>query len=111
GVLRQVREGDRHRGACARRRRIQVLAQETQARSGCHGDAARCDERRGAREAAVGRERRLSMGKVLLGLLAAGKLGKVALTGGTMLLSVIAYAFIFGWWYAVGFVALIFVHE
>src|SRR5438874_6342575 len=51
------------------------------------------------------------MGKLLLGLLAAGKLGKVALTGGTMLLSVIAYAFVFGWWYAVGFVALIFVHE
>lgn len=35
----------------------------------------------------------------------------MALTGGTMLLSVIAYAFIFGWWYAVGFVLLIFVHE
>jgi Zn-dependent protease len=51
------------------------------------------------------------MGKLLLGLLAAGKLGKVALTGGTMLLSVIAYAFIFGWWYAVGFVLLIFIHE
>jgi Zn-dependent protease len=48
----------------------------------------------------------------LLGLLfAAGKLGKVALTGGTMLLSVFAYALIFGWWYAVGFVLLIFVHE
>jgi Zn-dependent protease len=28
-----------------------------------------------------------------------------------MLLSVFAYAWIFGWWYAVGFVALIFVHE
>jgi len=51
------------------------------------------------------------MGKLLLGLLAAGKFGKVALTGGTMLLSVIAYAFVFGWWYAVGFVLLIFVHE
>ena len=48
----------------------------------------------------------------LLGLLfAAGKLGKVAVTGGTMLVSVFAYALIFGWWYAVGFVALIFVHE
>jgi Zn-dependent protease len=48
----------------------------------------------------------------LLGLLfAAGKLGKVALTGGTMLISVFAYALVFGWWYAVGFVALIFVHE
>jgi len=49
--------------------------------------------------------------KLLSGLLIAGKLGKVALTGGTMLLSVVAYAFVFGWWYAVGFVLLIFVHE
>ena len=48
--------------------------------------------------------------KTLL-LLKAGKLGKVLLTGGTMLLSVIAYSWFFGWWYAVGFVALIFVHE
>src|SRR5258708_17260494 len=44
-------------------------------------------------------------------LLAAGKLGKVVITGGTMLLSVFAYALVFGWWYAVGFVLLIFVHE
>jgi Zn-dependent protease len=49
--------------------------------------------------------------KLLAGLFAAGKLGKVALTGGTMIISVFAYALIFGWWYAVGFVALIFVHE
>src|SRR4029453_7120416 len=49
--------------------------------------------------------------KALLLLLKAGKLGKVLLSGGTMLLSVIAYSWIFGWWYAVGFVALIFVHE
>jgi Zn-dependent protease len=49
--------------------------------------------------------------KVLLTLLAAGKLGKVALTGGTMILSVFAYALIYGVWYAVGFVALLFVHE
>src|SRR5215218_4525998 len=42
--------------------------------------------------------------KALLLLLKAGKLGK-------MLLSVIAYSWIFGWWYAAGFVALIFVHE
>jgi len=51
------------------------------------------------------------VGKLLVALFAAGKLGKVALTGGTMLLSVIAYAFVFGWWYAVGFVLLILVHE
>lgn len=49
--------------------------------------------------------------KLLLGLLAAGKLGKVLLTGGTMILSVFAYSLIFGWWYSVGFVLLIFVHE
>jgi Zn-dependent protease len=49
--------------------------------------------------------------KALLALLAAGKLGKVALTGGTMVLSVFAYALIYGFWYAFGFVLLIFVHE
>lgn len=49
--------------------------------------------------------------KLLLSLLAAGKLGKVLLTGGTMILSVFAYALVFGVWYAVGFVLLIFVHE
>jgi|SRR5689334_3406193 len=48
---------------------------------------------------------------VLLGLLKAAKFSKFLLTGGTMLLSVFAYALVFGWWYAVGFVALIFVHE
>lgn len=51
------------------------------------------------------------MTKILLLLLSAGKLGKVLMTGGTMMLSVIAYSWIFGWWYAVGFVALIFAHE
>ncbi len=49
--------------------------------------------------------------KLLLLALKAGKLGKLALTGGTMILSVIAYAWMFGWPYAVGFVALILVHE
>ncbi len=49
--------------------------------------------------------------KTLLFLLSALKLGKVLTTGGTMVLSVFAYALIFGWWYAVGFVLLIFVHE
>jgi Zn-dependent protease len=49
--------------------------------------------------------------KALLLLLSAGKLGKVLLTSGTMLLSIVAYSWFFGWWYAVGFVALIFVHE
>lgn len=39
------------------------------------------------------------------------KLGKVLTTGGTMLISVFAYSFIFGWAYALGFVLLILVHE
>jgi Zn-dependent protease len=49
--------------------------------------------------------------KFLLTLLAAGKLGKVLLTGGTMLLSMLTYSLVFGWQYAVGFVLLILFHE
>jgi Zn-dependent protease len=49
--------------------------------------------------------------KALAALLLAGKMGKVLTSGGTMLLSVFAYAFVFGWWYAAGFVGLLFVHE
>jgi len=50
--------------------------------------------------------------KTLLALaLSAGKLGKFATTGLTMAISVFAYAFVFGVWYAVGFVLLILVHE
>src|SRR5437763_7712727 len=49
--------------------------------------------------------------KLLFGLLAAGKLGKVLFSGGSMLLSVLAYAVVFGLPYAAGFVALILVHE
>jgi Zn-dependent protease len=51
------------------------------------------------------------MGKLLLLLLSGAKLGTLLKTGGTMLISVVLYAFIFGWRYAVGFVALLFVHE
>jgi Zn-dependent protease len=51
------------------------------------------------------------MGKLLVWLFAAGKLGKLFATGGTMLISVFAYALVYGWWYAVGFVLLIFFHE
>jgi Zn-dependent protease len=51
------------------------------------------------------------MGKLLIWLISAGKLGKVLTTGGTMLISVFAYALVFGWPYAVGFVALLFLHE
>jgi Zn-dependent protease len=48
--------------------------------------------------------------KILL-LLFAGKLGKILLTGGTMLLSVYAYSVSFGWPYAAALVGLIFIHE
>lgn len=44
-------------------------------------------------------------------LLLAGKFGKFLFSGGTMVLSVFAYALVFGWPYAVGFVALLFIHE
>ncbi|HEX6363548.1 MAG TPA: site-2 protease family protein [Albitalea sp.] len=47
----------------------------------------------------------------LLSSLKLVKLGQLATTGGTMLLSVVAYAFVWGWRYAAGFVALLFVHE
>lgn len=49
--------------------------------------------------------------KALLLLFSALKLGKVMTTGGTMLLSVVVYGFVFGWPYAVGVVGLIFAHE
>ncbi len=49
--------------------------------------------------------------KLLFLLLNAAKLGPILKTGGTMLLSVVVYAFVFGWWYAVGFVLLLLVHE
>ena len=49
--------------------------------------------------------------KTLLVLLGGLKLGKVLLTGGTMLVSVFAYTLVFGWIYALGLVAMIFVHE
>jgi Zn-dependent protease len=51
------------------------------------------------------------MSKLLLLLFSGAKLGKLALTGGTMLLSLVVYAFIFGWRYAAGFVVLLLVHE
>lgn len=49
--------------------------------------------------------------KILLLLLSGAKLGKLLTTGGTMLLSVAAYAWVYGWRYAVGFVAMLFIHE
>ena len=49
--------------------------------------------------------------KALAALLVFGKFGKFLVSGGTMLLSVFTYAFVFGWWYAIGFVALLLAHE
>ncbi|MDO9237754.1 MAG: site-2 protease family protein [Aquabacterium sp.] len=51
------------------------------------------------------------MFKLLLLIFSVFKFSKLLTTGGTMLISVVVYAFIFGWRYAVGFVALLFVHE
>ncbi len=51
------------------------------------------------------------MGKLLILLFSAGKLGKLLTTGGTMILSMLAYSFVFGWPYAVGFVLLLLCHE
>ena len=49
--------------------------------------------------------------KLLLLLFGALKFGKLLPAVATMLLSVAVYAWMFGWWYAAGFVALILVHE
>jgi len=50
--------------------------------------------------------------KALLLILFSGlKWGKLAMSGGTMLLSLIVYAGIWGWRYAAGFIALLFAHE
>jgi Zn-dependent protease len=51
------------------------------------------------------------MAKLLMWIFAAGKMGKLLTTGGTMLLSVLVYTWVFGWAYAVGFVMLMFIHE
>ena len=44
-------------------------------------------------------------------LLSSLKWGKLATTGGTMLLSLGVYAMIWGWRYAAGFIVLLLVHE
>lgn len=51
------------------------------------------------------------MKSLLLLLLSSLKWGKLATTGGTMLVSLAVYATIWGWTYAAGFVALMFAHE
>ncbi|WP_374438565.1 site-2 protease family protein [Inhella sp.] len=49
--------------------------------------------------------------KLLALLFSGAKLGPLLASGGSMLISLIIYAFIFGWRYAAGFIALLFVHE
>jgi len=49
--------------------------------------------------------------KVLALLFGALKFGKLLPAAATMLVSIAVYAAIFGWWYAVGFVALLLIHE
>jgi phosphoglycerol transferase MdoB-like AlkP superfamily enzyme len=50
--------------------------------------------------------------KALFLLLFSGlKWGKLATSGGSMLLSLAVYATIWGWRYAAGFIALLFAHE
>ncbi|WP_431259587.1 site-2 protease family protein [Roseateles chitinivorans] len=51
------------------------------------------------------------MAKLLFLLFSGVKLSKLLLSGGTMLLSVLLYATLYGWRYAVGFVAMIVIHE
>ena len=49
--------------------------------------------------------------KLLLLLFSGLKFGKLLASGGTMLLSLLVYAAVYGWRYAAGFIALLFVHE
>lgn len=49
--------------------------------------------------------------KLILTLLAAGKLGSVLTSALSMLLSIGVYAWVYGWAFAVGFVVLLFCHE
>ncbi len=51
------------------------------------------------------------MFKLLMLLLGGLKFGTLLTTGGTMLISLVVYAWIFGWRYAAGFIALLFLHE
>lgn len=51
------------------------------------------------------------MFKLIALLLSGAKFGKLLTTGGTMLISLVVYAWIYGWRYAAGFIVLLFVHE
>jgi len=49
--------------------------------------------------------------KLLVLLLTGAKLGKIALSAGSMLLSLVVYGSIFGWAYGIGLIVMIFCHE
>jgi len=49
--------------------------------------------------------------KILLLLFSGAKFAKLFASGGSMLISLVVYSFIFGWKYAAGFIVLLFVHE
>lgn len=49
--------------------------------------------------------------KTILAIFLAGKIGKIIVSGGSMLVSVFAYSMVYGWRYSVGFVAMLFAHE
>jgi Zn-dependent protease len=51
------------------------------------------------------------MSRILLLLFASLKFSKLFITVGSMLLSLGVYALVFGWRYAAGFIALLFIHE
>lgn len=51
------------------------------------------------------------MTKLLALLLGGAKFGKLLTSAGSMLVSLVLYAFIFGWRYAAGFIAMLFIHE
>lgn len=47
----------------------------------------------------------------LLKVFKVAKFGKIFLTLGTMLISIFAYSLSWGWWFAAGFVIMLFIHE
>ncbi len=49
--------------------------------------------------------------KLALLLFSGLKFGKLALTGASMLISLVVYAWVYGWRYAAGFIGLLLVHE
>lgn len=51
------------------------------------------------------------MKTLLLLLFSGAKLGKLAITAGSMLVSLVAYAWLYGWRYAAGFLVLLLCHE